>query len=52
MTTVTPIIAATLLKSVTYALPITGGIAAGLLAGFFLTRHLERKKKQRKQGRR
>lgn len=52
MTLFLPIAAAALWKSALNALPLVGGIAAGLLAGFFLSRRIERKKKQRKQGRR
>ena len=54
MTAFTPIFAATLVKSLQHAAPLTGGIAAGLLIGFLLTRYLDRKsgrhkKKQRRR---
>ena len=51
MTALTPIFAATLLKSLQNAAPLTGGIALGLLAGFLLTSYLGRKNKK-KSGRR
>jgi len=43
MTAFIPIFAATLVKSLQNAAPLAGGIAAGLLAGYLLTRYLDKK---------
>lgn len=54
MTAFAPIFATTLVKSLLHAVPLVGGIAAGLLAGYLLARYLDRKsgKHKKKQARR
>lgn len=54
MTAFPPVFAAALVKSLLHAAPLAGGIAAGLLAGYLLTRYLDRKSgiHKKKQARR
>ncbi len=52
MTGFTSIAAATLTKNLQSAIPFACGVAAGLLAGYCLTRFLDRKRRKKPERRR